>query len=57
VIRVDAGMAETEPGTPPRRARIGNTGEERRRQPAMCISHHLRDGESPASHLATMRGR
>jgi hypothetical protein len=27
VMHVDAGMAATEPGTPPERARIGNTGE------------------------------
>ncbi len=35
-------MAETEPGTQPRRVRIGNTGEEGLRQPAMRLSHHPR---------------
>src|ERR671919_116701 len=51
-------MAETEPGTPPRRARIGNTGEEGRRQPAKCLSHHPRGEELPVDHLAARpRGR
>src|SRR5919106_6465525 len=48
---VDAGMAETEPGTPPRRARIRNTGEEGRRYPAMRRSHLLHGDEFPARHL------
>jgi hypothetical protein len=47
---VDAGMAETEPGTAQRRARIGHTREERRRQPAMCLSHVPRGAESPTTH-------
>ena len=44
-------MAETKPGTPPVRARIGNTGEGGRRQPALCLSHRPRDEELPISHL------
>ena len=31
-------MAETELGTPPVRARIGNTGEGGRRHPATCLA-------------------
>ena len=46
-------MAETKPGTPPVRARIGHTGEDGRRQPAPCLSHHPRDEELPISHLQT----
>ena len=45
-------MVETEPGTPPVRARIENTGEDGRRQPAMCLSYQPRDKELPISHLA-----
>jgi hypothetical protein len=48
---VDAGMAGTKPGTPPVRARIGNTGEGGRRQPAPCLSHQPRDEELPINHL------
>jgi hypothetical protein len=44
-------MAETKPGTPSVRARIGNTSEHGRRQPAMCLSHRPRDEELPISHL------
>src|SRR3990172_7026969 len=44
-------MAETKPGTPPVRARIGNTGEDGRRQPAPCLSHLPRDEELPINHL------
>ena len=44
-------MAETEPGTPPVRARIGNTGEGGLRQPAKRLSHHPRDEELPINHL------
>ena len=44
-------MAETEPGTSPVRARIGNTGEDGRRQPAMCLSHQPRDEELLSNHL------
>ena len=44
-------MAETKPGTPPVRARIGNTGEDGRRHPAQCLSHHPRGEELPISHL------
>src|SRR6187402_659827 len=44
-------MAETEPGTPPDRVRIGNTGERGRRQPAMHLGHHPRDDEFPVDHL------
>jgi hypothetical protein len=51
VILVDAGMAETKPGTPPGRGRIGNTGEDGRRQPAQCLGHHPRGGELPINHL------
>jgi hypothetical protein len=47
-------MAETKPGTSPVRARIGNTGEEGRRQPAMCLSHHPRDEELPINHLGIL---
>ena len=49
-------MAETKPGTPPVRARIGNTGEDGRRQPAPCLSHRPRDEELPINHLG-LRGR
>src|SRR2546425_1235558 len=35
----------------PRRARIENTGEEGRRQPAILISHHPRGEELPVNHL------
>jgi len=44
-------MAETEPGTPPVRARIGHTGEGGRRHPAMGLSHQPRDEELPINHL------
>ena len=44
-------MDETEPGTPPDRARIGNTGEGGRRQPATRLGHHPRGDELPVSHL------
>jgi len=44
-------MAETKPGTPLGRARIGNTGEDGRRQPAPCLSHQSRDEELPVGHL------
>ena len=44
-------MAETKPGTPPVRARSGNTGEEGRRQPAPCLSHRPRGEELPINHL------
>jgi len=44
-------MAETKPGTPPGRARIGNTGEEGRRQPAPCLGHHPRGDELPINQL------
>jgi len=44
-------MDETEPGTPPDRARIGNTGEGGRRQPATRLGHHPRGNELPVSHL------
>ena len=45
-------MAETKPGTPPGRARIGNTGEVGRRQPAPCLGHHPRGEGLPVRHLA-----
>jgi hypothetical protein len=44
-------MAETKPGTPLVRARIGNPGEDGRRQPAPCLSHRPRSEELPISHL------
>jgi len=44
-------MAETKPGTPPVRARIGNTGEDGRRQPAPCLSRLPRGEELPIKHL------
>jgi hypothetical protein len=56
VTAVDAGMAETKPGTPPGRARIGNTGEEGRRQPAPCLGHHPRGERLPVGHLDTLSG-
>ncbi len=46
-------MAVTKPGTPPVRARIGNTGENGRRQPAPCLSHRPRGEELPISRLQT----
>jgi arylsulfatase A-like enzyme len=46
-------MAETEPGTPPVRVRIGNTGEDGRRQPATRLGHHPRDEELPVGHLGS----
>src|SRR5438132_11664305 len=48
-------MAETEPGTPPDRARIGNTGEGGRRQPATRLSHQPRDEELSINHLVLRR--
>ena len=48
-------MAETKLGTPPDRARIGNTGEGGRRQPAMRLGHQPRGEGLPINHLA--RGR
>ena len=45
-------MAETKPGTPPVRARIGNTGEDGWRHPAWCLSHRPRGEELPINHLA-----
>ena len=50
-------MAETEPGTRPVRARIGNTGEEGRRHPEMCLSHQPRGEELPINHLALPAGK
>ena len=47
-------MAETKPGTPPVRARIGNTGEDGRRQPVPCLSHQPLDEELPVSHPDTL---
>jgi len=44
-------MAETKPGTPLVRARIGNTGEDKRRHPAMRLSHLPRREELPVDHL------
>jgi len=44
-------MAETEPEAPPVRARIGNTGQDGRRQPAMCLIHQPRGEELPINHL------
>jgi len=44
-------MAETEQGTPPVRARIGNTGEDGRRHPATCLSLEPLDEELPTDHL------
>jgi branched-chain amino acid transport system permease protein len=44
-------MAETKPGTPPARARIGNTGESGRRQPAPRLSHQPRGAELSINHL------
>jgi len=52
VITVDAGMAETEQGTPPVRARIGNTGEGGPRHPATCLSLEPRGEGLPINHLA-----
>jgi len=46
-------MAATEPGTPPVRARTGNTGEHGRRHPAMRRSHHPRGEELPVNHLGS----
>ena len=60
MIAVDAGMAETKQGTPPVRARIGNTGEGGRRHPATCLSHQPRGEELPINHLGeatTAEGR
>jgi hypothetical protein len=50
-MAVDAGMAETKPVTPPVRARIGNTGEDGRRQPVTCLSHQPRGEALPINHL------
>ena len=50
-------MAETKPGTSPVRARIGNTGEEGRRQPAPCLSHLPRGEELPINHLGQGNAR
>ena len=47
-------MAETKPGTPPVRARIGNTGKGGRRHPALCLSHQPRDEELPINHLQAL---
>jgi len=52
---VDAGMAATEPETPPVRARIGNTGEYGRRHAAKRRSHHPRGEELPINHLRAIR--
>lgn len=49
-------MAETKPGTPVR-ARIGNAGEDGRRHPAKCPSHHPRDEELPDDHLTILAER
>jgi hypothetical protein len=49
-------MAATELGTPPDRARIGNTGEGGRRHPATCLSHQPRDDELPVNHLDVPNG-
>jgi hypothetical protein len=48
-------MAETEPGTPPVRARIGNTGDEGRRHPATCLGHLPPGEELPISRLGHER--
>ena len=48
-------MAETKLGTPPDRARIGNTGEGERRQPAMSLGHQPRGEGLPINHLGPGR--
>jgi hypothetical protein len=44
-------MAETEPGRRPDERVFGNSGDEGRRQPAMCLSHHPRGEELSINHL------
>jgi hypothetical protein len=49
-MAVDAGMAETNPGTPPVLARIRDTRSDGPRHPATCLGHQPRSEGLPISH-------